>query len=56
MDRQHAFANHPGPIKDYFKKLKAAILKYRVQEENVWNMDEKGFTLGIAPPLQPLLL
>ena len=25
MDRQRAFANHPGPIKDYFKKLKAVI-------------------------------
>ena len=56
MDRQRALANHPGPIKDYFKKLKAVILKYRIQEENMWNMDEKGFTLGIALPLQPLLL
>ena len=25
MDRQRALANHPGPIKDYFKKLKAVI-------------------------------
>ena len=48
MDRQRAFANHPGPIKDYFKKLKAVISKYRILEENMWNMDEKGFTLGIA--------
>ena len=48
MDRQCAFANHPGPIKDYFKKLKAVISKYRILEENMWNMDEKGFTLSTA--------
>ena len=48
MDRQRAFANHPGPIKDHFKKLKAVISKYRILEDNMWNMDEKGFTLGIA--------
>ena len=28
MDRQRAFVNHPGPIKDCFKKLKVVILKY----------------------------
>ena len=48
MDHQRAFANHPGPIKDYFKKLKAVISKYQIQEENMWNMDEKGFILGTA--------
>ena len=48
MDRQRAFANHPGPIKDYFKKLKAVISKYQIREENMWNMDEKGFILGTA--------
>ena len=48
MDRQRAFANHPGPIKDYFKKLQAIIAKYRIRDENMWNMDEKGFILGKA--------
>ena len=48
MDCQHAFANHPDPIKDYFKKLKVVISKYRILEENMWSMDEKGFTLGTA--------
>ena len=38
MDRQRAFANHPGPI----------IAKYRIPDENMWNMDEKGFILGKA--------
>ena len=48
MDRQRAFANHPGPTKDYFKKLQAVIAKYRIWDENMWNMDEKGFILGKA--------
>ena len=48
LDRQRVFATLPGPIKDYFKKLKAVIAKYRIQEENMWNMDEKGFILGTA--------
>ena len=46
MDRQRALANHPGFIKDYFKKLQAVIAKYRIRDENMWNMDEKGFILG----------
>jgi hypothetical protein len=48
LDRQRAFANQPGPIKDYFKKLKAVIARYKIRDENIWNMDEKGFTLGLA--------
>ena len=48
MYRQHVFANRSSPIKDYFKKLKAITPKYRILEENMWNMDEKGFTLGTA--------
>ena len=30
MDRQSVYANLPGPIKDYFKKLKAVIARYRI--------------------------
>ena len=48
MDCQRAFANHPGHIKDYFKKLQAVIAKYRIRDENMWNMDKKGFILGKA--------
>ena len=48
MDCQCVFANHPGPIKDYFKKLQAVIAKYRIWGKNMWNMDKKGFILGKA--------
>ena len=48
MDRQHAFANAPGPIKDYFRKLRDFETRYKIKEENMWNMDENGSTLGTA--------
>ena len=52
MDFQRAFASHSSHIKDCFRKLKAVISKYQIQEENTRNMNEKGFTLGIANSLR----
>ena len=46
MDRQRAFANAPGLIKDYFWKLRDVIIRYKIKEENMWNMSEKRFTLN----------
>ena len=48
MDRQRASAIAPGPIKDYFRKLRDVAIRYKIKEENTWNMDEKGFTHGTA--------
>ena len=46
-DCQRASANAPGSIKDYFRELRD-VIRYKIREENMWNMDEKGFTLGTA--------
>ena len=48
MDCQRAFANALGPIKGYFRKLRDAITRYKIKEDNMWNIGEKGFTLGIV--------
>ena len=48
MDRQRAFANAPGPIKDYFQKLGDIIIYCKIKKENMWNMGKKGFTIGTA--------
>ena len=48
MDRQRAFANAPGPIEDYFQKLRDNIIYCKIKKENMRNMGEKGFTLGTA--------
>ena len=48
LDRQRALAGSPGPIIDYFNKLKKVLKKYNFLPENIYNMDEKGFMLGMS--------
>ena len=48
LDRQRSYANAPEPIKDYFRKLRDVFVCYTIKAENMWNMDEKGSTLGTA--------
>ena len=44
---QRLHASHPTPICDYFNKLGAVLQKYNFQPYNMYNMDEKGFQLGV---------
>ena len=37
-------AGSPGPIIDYFNKLKKVLKEYNFLPENIYNMDEKGST------------
>ena len=39
-------AGSPGPIIDYFNKLKKVLKEYNFLPENIYNMDEKGSTLN----------
>ena len=48
LDRQRALAGSPGPIIDYFRKLKKVQKEYNFLPENTYNMDEKGFILGVS--------
>ena len=48
LDRQRGLAGNPGPIIDYFRKLKKALKQYNFLPENIYNMDEKGFILGTS--------
>ena len=47
QDYQRLHASHPTPIRDYFNKLGATPQKYNFQPHNMYNMDEKGFQLGM---------
>ena len=47
LDRQRALAGSPRPIIDYFHKLKRALGEYNFLPENIYDMDEKGFTLSM---------
>ena len=48
LDRQRVLAGSPGPIIDFFDKLKKVLKEYNFLPENIYNMDEKGFTLGVS--------
>ena len=48
LDCQRALTGSPGPIIGYFNKLKKVLKEYNFLPENIYNMDEKGFMLGMS--------
>ena len=48
LDHQRALAGSPGPIIDFFHKFKKVLKEYNLLPENIYNMDEKGFILGVS--------
>ena len=48
LDRQRALAGSPGPIIDFFHKLKKVLKEYNFLPENIYNLDKKGFILGLS--------
>ena len=52
LDCQCALAGSPRPIIDFFYKLKKVLKEYNFLPENINNMDEKGFILGMSNQLK----
>jgi len=48
LDRQRAHASCPRLLKDYFSKLSSIIRQHNLKPFQIFNMDEKGFLMGIA--------
>ena len=48
LDRQRAHASCPRLLKDYFSKLASIIRQHNLKPFQIFNMDEKGFLMGIA--------
>jgi len=48
LERQRAYANDPEVLRDYFAKLGRIIREHRLQDFQIYNMDEKGFVMGLA--------
>jgi hypothetical protein len=48
MDRKHHAANSSDRCKVYFEQLGSKIDFYEVELEHTYNMDEKGFFVGIT--------
>ena len=47
LDRQRALAGSPGPIIDYFSKLKKVLMEYNFLSESVCDVGGGGFVLGV---------
>jgi hypothetical protein len=48
MDRNRYNADSKDKYEAYFKLLHNKMREYKVEEENVYNIDEKGFLIGIT--------
>lgn len=47
-DYQRAKCEDPGLIKGWFSHVQETILKYGILEQDIYNMDETGFQMGMA--------
>jgi hypothetical protein len=48
LDRQRASAGNIHALKTYFAKLIRLIRTRKLQPEDIFNMDEKGFIIGMS--------
>ena len=48
LNRKRAHSSKSEPINDFFRKLQALLRKYKFLPHNIYNMDEKGFLLGLS--------
>ena len=48
LERQRAYANDPEILCDYFDKLGRVIRERSLWESQIFNIDEKGFLMGLA--------
>jgi DDE superfamily endonuclease/Tc5 transposase DNA-binding domain len=46
LERQRAM--NADQIRDFFDKYKAAVDKYKIKKEDIWNMDETGLRVGVG--------
>lgn len=47
-DRQRVFCSDPGVIRPWFDLVQNVKAKYGIQDEDTYNFDETGFTMGVA--------
>ena len=46
MNREHMLAQNPEKLDDFFKGLSDCITSEKIDPEDIWNFDEKGFQMG----------
>ena len=48
LERQRAYANDPKTINDYFRKYNRIRIQHAIEPEDIYNLDEKGFMMGMS--------
>jgi hypothetical protein len=48
LERQRSVASNPKVLEHHFKLFEKALKEYQIKQSHIWNMDEKGFLLGMA--------
>ena len=52
LDKDCVFAEDEGQIHHYFKLFKATKMKYNIEDNDIYNMDEKGVMMGVLSKLK----
>jgi hypothetical protein len=47
LECQRNAASNPRVLEHHFKLFQKTVRGYNIKETNIWNMDEKGFLLGV---------
>ena len=48
IDQQRAFTNNPSLIYHWFQLFSETKARYNIADEDVWNIDEKGYMMGVS--------
>jgi acetylornithine/succinyldiaminopimelate/putrescine aminotransferase len=48
LERQRKAAEDSKVMLHYFRLFQKALTEHKVKKENIWNMNEKGFLMGMA--------
>ena len=48
INHEREAATQPAAIKSFFDRLSEVKSRYRIQPNDTWNTDEKGFMIGVA--------
>ena len=48
LESSRAAHNNPEHVQSFFQLYQSTVAKYNVKPQNVWNMDEKGYMIGVS--------
>ena len=55
LDKERALAHDPKIIQGWFELYKKLKIEFNVQDEDIYNMDEKGFMMGVVQKVKVMI-